>query len=99
MYKRQSLSNSLARVSSETGSFLDISTNNSSNSKGDKSYNIVKRSLIDEFILVMELTEEDGIFPNYRLLPCLISIATSCPVMLGIAVLTQYHESLYRRVA
>src|SRR6476646_9466449 len=63
-----SLSNSLARVSSETGSFLDIRTNNNSNSNGDKSYNIVKRSLIDEFILVMELTEEDGIYPNFRLL-------------------------------
>jgi len=47
----------------------------------------------------MELTEEDGIFPNFGLLPCLISIAKSCPVMLGIAVLTQYHESLYRRLA
>lgn len=46
----------------------------------------------------MELTEEDGIFPNFRLLSYLISIAKSCPVMLGIAVLTQYHESLYRQV-
>ena len=45
------------------GLFLAIRINKSSNSNGDKSYNIVKRSLIEEFILVIELTEEAGIAP------------------------------------